>query len=95
MKKSKRNNFYASNITLILLCCLVSLGINTIFNITKVISFNQKLKQVRQYYMQANNMRTILKDEIENFEERDAETVLRNNLKMIAEDEIRIDVVED
>lgn len=63
-KQKKKNRLYFSNLTVIMLCCVIFFSISLIINIAKAICFNHKLNQVQKYYKEAMILKRNLNDEI-------------------------------
>ena len=93
-KNNKRKNkirFYYSFLTIVLLICLVQIGISAFNNITKSISYHDKIKKMKALNQQAYAENRRLKEELEDFSSmKSLEAIARNNLKMAGEDEVLV-----
>lgn len=87
----KKSNFYYSFLTIVLLICLVQIGFSAILNISKTISYQRKVVQIKQLRDEAEKKNKKLKQEIRDFSSvKSLEAIARNNLKMAGEDEVLI-----
>lgn len=87
----KKSNFYYSFLTIVLLICLVQIGFSAILNISKTISYQRKVVQIKQLRDEAEKKNKKLKQEIRDFSSvKSLEAIARNNLKMAEEDEVLI-----
>ncbi|MBQ2611096.1 hypothetical protein IJF81_01750 [bacterium] len=90
-KESKRNKFYYSFLTLILLFCLVQIGFGVILNISKTISYRAKIATLEKIKARSEAYNIDLKQNITQFSTSSSlEGIARNNLKMAGEDEVLI-----
>ena len=94
-KEPKQNNsnsgFYYSFLTIVLLLCLIQITISAVLNISKIISYNAKIIQIRNTRDAALALNEQLKDNIKNFSNATGlEAIARNNLKMSSEDEVLV-----
>lgn len=87
----KKSNFYYSFLTIVLLICLVQIGFSALLNISKTISYQRKVVQIKQLRDEAEKKNKKLKQEIKDFSSvKSLEAIARNNLKMAGEDEVLI-----
>lgn len=93
-KKSKhkaKSNVYYSLLTIVLLIFLVQIGFSALLNISKTISYQTKIIQIKKIRDDAENKNKRLKREIKDFSKTASlEAIARNNLKMAGEDEVLI-----
>ena len=90
-KNSGNSGFYYSFLTIILLLCLVQITISAVLNISKIISYNAKIIQIRNTRDAALALNDQLKDSIKHFSNANGlEAIARNNLKMSSEDEVLV-----
>lgn len=88
---SASHGFYYSFLTIILLLCLVQITISAVLNVSKVISYNAKIKQITKTRNAALALNEQLKDNIKNFSNvTGLEAIARNNLKMSSDDEVLV-----
>ena len=95
LKKNKSSSssggFYYSFLTVILLLCLIQITISAVLNISKIISYQAKIVQIRKTRDAALSLNEQLKDSIKNFSNvAGLEAIARNNLKMSSEDEVLV-----
>ena len=77
--------------TIVLLICLVQIGFSALLNISKTISYQRKVVQIKQIRDEAEKKNKRLKQEIKDFSSvKSLEAIARNNLKMAGEDEVLI-----
>ncbi len=89
-RKTKIRVYY-SFLTIVLLVCLVQIGFSAILNIAKTISYQTKIKTMKETKEQAKKRNERLKDEIKNFSSTSSlESIARNNLKMASDDEVLV-----
>ena len=89
------SGFYYSFLTVILLLCLVQITISAVLNISKIVSYNSKIKQITNTRNAAQALNIQLKDNINNFSNvTGLEAIARNNLKMSSEDEVMVIINE-
>ena len=90
-KFSSSNGLSYSFFTIILLLCLVQITISAVLNVSKVVSYNAKIKQITKTRNAALALNEQLKDNINNFSNvAGLEAIARNNLKMSSEDEVLV-----
>lgn len=90
-QQNKKTNFYYSFLTIVLLICLVQIGFSAILNISKTISYQTKVAQIKKIRDDAERKNKKLKQEIKDFSSvKSLEAIARNNLKMAGEDEVLI-----
>ncbi|MBR1943549.1 septum formation initiator family protein [bacterium] len=90
-KHKTKANVYYSFLTIVLLICLVQIGFSAILNISKTISYQSKVVQIRKIRDEAEKKNSKLKREIKEFSSTASlEAIARNNLKMAGEDEVLI-----
>lgn len=88
---NKKSNFYYSFLTIVLLICLAQIGFSALLNISKTISYQRKVVQIKQIRDEAEKKNRRLKQEIKDFSSvKSLEAIARNNLKMAGEDEVLI-----
>ncbi len=86
-----KSNVYYSFLTIVLLICLVQIGYSALLNISKNISYNNKVVQIKKIRDDAEKKNKKLKKEIRDFSSTQSmEAIARNNLKMAGEDEVLI-----
>lgn len=91
----RKNKFYYSFLTLVLLLCIVQIGFGTVLNISKTISNTSKIRTMEHILDNAEAYNTHLKQEIKMFSTDDTlEGIARNNLKMAGEDEVLVIINE-
>ena len=84
-------NVYYSFLTIVLLIFLVQIGFSAILNISKTISYQTKIVQIKKIRDDAEKKNKKLKLEIKDFSKTQSlEAIARNNLKMAGEDEVLI-----
>ena len=85
------NGFYYSFLTIILLLCLIQITISAVLNLSKIISYKTKVKQITKTRDAALALNDQLKDNVKNFSNiAGMEAIARNNLKMSGEDEVLV-----
>ncbi|MGN0018400.1 MAG: septum formation initiator family protein [Candidatus Gastranaerophilaceae bacterium] len=90
-KIKSKSNVYYSFLTIVLLICLVQLTYSALLNITKTVSYHNKIIQIRKIRDDAEKKNKKLKQEIKEFSTTASlEAIARNNLKMAGEDEVLI-----
>ena len=90
-KNSATSGFYYSFLTIILLLCLIQITVSAVLNVSKVISYNAKIKQITKTRDAALSLNEQLKDNIKNFSNvTGLEAIARNNLKMSSDDEVLV-----
>ena len=90
--KHRQNiNVYYSFLTIILLICLAQIGFSAILNITKTISYHNKIVKIQKIRDDAEAKNKKLKREINGFSQTASlEDIARNNLKMAGENEVLV-----
>ncbi len=87
----KKNNFYYSFLTIVLLICLVQIIASAILNISKTIAYTGKINTMKKIRDDAETRNHQLRKEINEFSSIDSlESIARNNLKMAGDDEVLI-----
>ncbi len=91
-QKHRQNiNVYYSFLTIILLICLVQIGFSAILNITKTVSYHNKIVKIQKIRDDAEAKNKKLKREINEFSQTASlEAIARNNLKMAGENEVLV-----
>lgn len=90
-KNKAKSNFYYSFLTIVLLIFLAQIGFSALLNISKTISYQTKIVQMKKIRDDAENKNKNLKREIRDFSQTASlEAIARNNLKMAGEDEVLI-----
>ena len=85
------SGFYYSFLTIILILCLIQITISAVLNVSKVISYKAKIKQITKNRDDALALNEQLKDNINNFSNVSGlEAIARNNLKMSSPDEVLV-----
>ena len=88
---SVSQGFYYSFLTVILLLCLVQIAVSAVLNVSKIISYQVKIVQIKKTKDAALALNDQLKDSIKNFSNvAGLEAIARNNLKMSGEDEVLV-----
>ena len=94
-RQRKKMSAYYSFLTIVLFFCLIQITFSAVLNISKVISYNQKIQimnDTKNKVLQRNNQ---LKTEITNFSTSSSwEAIARNNLKLAGNDEILV-IIDD
>lgn len=89
--KSSYKGFYYSFLTIILILCLIQITISAILIVSKIVSHNAKIVQMKKTRDTAKALNEQLKNNINNFSNvTGLEEIARNNLKMSSEDEVLI-----
>ncbi len=89
-RKTKIRVYY-SFLTIVLLICLAQIGFSAILNISKAISYQTKIKTMKETKNQASEKNKKLKEEIKNFSSTSSlESIARNNLKMAGDNEVLV-----
>ena len=86
---------YYSFLTIVLLVCILILAYSTFLNVTKIIAYEGKIKNLKQIQIETNEKNTSLKKQLEDLDARSYEAIARNNLKMAKEDEVLVIVHEN
>ncbi len=90
-KRQHHTQFYYSFLTIILLLCLAQISFSAILNISKIISYKQKIATISKTEEEAELRNVELKKDIKNFSSvATLESIARNNLKMASKDEVLI-----
>lgn len=90
-KDKTKSNVYYSLLTIVLLIFLSQIGFSAILNISKTISYQTKIVQIKKIRDDAEAKNKKLKKEIRDFSKTEnLEAIARNNLKMAGEDEVLI-----
>ena len=90
-KSSATSGFYYSFLTIILFLCLIQITISAVLNVSKVVSYNAKIRQITKTRNAAASLNEQLKDNIKNFSNvTGLEAIARNNLKMSSDDEVLV-----
>jgi cell division protein FtsL len=90
-KQNTKSNVYYSLLTVVLLIFLAQIGFSAILNISKTISYQSKIVQIKKIRDDAETKNKKLKREIKEFSKTESlEAIARNNLKMAGEDEVLI-----
>lgn len=90
-KRQHHTQFYYSFLTIILLLCLAQISFSAILNISKIISYKQKIATISKTEEEAELRNAELKKDIKNFSSvATLESIARNNLKMASKDEVLI-----
>ena len=70
---------------------MIQITISAVLNISKIISYNAKIIQIKNTRDAALALNEQLKDNIKNFSDvKGLEAIARNNLKMSSEDEVLV-----
>ncbi|GEM_PF-6588377 len=95
MKNDKtKPDFYYPFLTVFLLISTIYLSTAGFYNVVKFINYKTKLVKLETEYKKANDTKTLLNAEIEGFKSPEAyENFLRNNLKRVGQNEIRVIIV--
>ena len=90
-KKMRKNKFYLSFMTIVLLLCVVQVSYSALLNISKIVVYNGKIIKSRELKDAALNRNKRLKNELDNFNSTNrVESIARNNLKMAGENEVLV-----
>lgn len=94
-RQSKKMSAYYSFLTVVLIFCLIQMTWSAVINISKVVSYRQKIfvmKNTKDKVISKNNQ---LKTELNNVSTSSSwEAIARNNLKMAGDNEILV-VIDD
>lgn len=89
--KKKNNSLYYSIITIIITPFICQIIYGVIFNVSKIVSYKNKIVQITKMRDDAKIRNEQLQDSIKNFSNiTGLEAIARNNLKMSSEDEVLI-----
>ena len=94
-KPTKIKKRYYSFLTIALFVCILILLYSTFLNITKIISYQGKIKNLKKIQIETAEKNTSLKKQLEDLDSRSYEAIARNNLKMAKEDEVLVIVHEN
>ena len=94
-KPTKIRKRYYSFLTIALLVCILILAYSTFLNITKIISYEGKIKNLKKIQIETAEKNANLKRQLEDLDARSYEAIARNNLKMAKEDEVLVIVHEN
>lgn len=86
---------YYSFLTIALVVCILILMYSTFLNITKIIAYQGKIKNLKKIQIEAAEKNISLKKQLEDLDSRSYEAIARNNLKMAREDEVLVIVHEE
>ena len=86
---------YYSFLTIVLLVCILILSYSAFLNITKIIAYEGKIKNLKKIQIETTEKNTSLKKQLEDLDTRSYEAIARNNLKMAKEDEVLVIVHEN
>ena len=90
-QSNSSGGFYYSFLTVILLLCLIQIAISAVLNVSKIVSYNAKIRQITHTRNAAQALNDQLRDNIKNFSNvTGLEAIARNNLKMSSEDEVMV-----
>ena len=90
-KRQHHTQFYYSFLTIILMLSLAQISLSAILNISKIISYKQKIATISKTEEEAELRNAELKKDIKNFSSvATLESIARNNLKMASKDEVLI-----
>ena len=94
-RQRKKMSAYYSFLTIVLFFCLIQISFSAVLNISKVISYQQKIQVMKNTKDQVIKRNNQLKTEINNFSTSSSwEAIARNNLKMAGNDEILV-IIDD
>lgn len=98
-KENKNKNikvrFYYSFMTIVLVICLAQIGYSFLLNLSKIVAYQGKIHQSTDLKAKALSDNKRLKTELEEFSSiKRAETIARNNLKMVGENEVLVIINE-
>lgn len=94
--KNKKINFYYTFLTVFLLFSTIYLSVIVLYNISKLISYRQKLTKLETTHNEAIKIQNRLNAEIESFKSPEIyEAFLRNHLKYAAKYDILIIIVPE
>lgn len=95
-KKRKKMSAYYSFLTIVLFFCLIQITCSAVLNISKVISYRQKIFVMRNTKDKVLKKNSQLKTEINNVSTSSSwEAIARNNLKMAGDNEILVIINEE
>ena len=93
-KKTVIKKRYYSFLTIVLLGCILILLYSTILNISKIIAYQGKIKDLKKIQAETADKNNSLKKQLNDLDSRSYEAIARNNLKMSGEDEVLIIIHE-
>ena len=93
-KKTLIKKKYYSFLTIVLLGCILILLYSTILNISKIIAYQGKIKDLKKIQAETADKNLSLKKQLNDLDSRSYEAIARNNLKMSGEDEVLIIIHE-
>lgn len=93
-KKTVIKKRYYSFLTIVLLGCILILLYSTILNISKIIAYQGKIKDLKKIQAETADKNLSLKKQLNDLDSRSYEAIARNNLKMSGEDEVLIIIHE-
>ena len=93
-KKTVIKKKYYSFLTIVLLGCILILLYSTILNISKIIAYQGKIKDLKKIQAETADKNLSLKKQLNDLDSRSYEAIARNNLKMSGEDEVLIIIHE-
>ncbi len=90
-KKMRKNKFYLSFMTIVLILCVIQVAYSALLNISKIVIYKGKILKSRELKEAAVQKNKRLKNELENFNSMNrVESIARNNLKMAGENEVLV-----
>lgn len=90
-RQMRKEGFYYSFLTIMLIFCLIQIGYGAILNIGKIISYKAKAITLENLLKEAQQQNEDLKTEKKMItSDNSLEGIARNNLKMAGEDEVLI-----
>ena len=90
-KGTSRSGFYYSFLTIVLVLCFVQITCGAFLNISKLVSYQSKMTQLRENKQIAELRNKQLKEDISSFSAvASLEAIARNNLKMASDDEVLV-----
>lgn len=93
-KPNKMKKRYYSFLTIALFICILIIAKSTAVNILKIISYQGKIKDLREIQIETAEKNESLKRQLNDLDARSYEAIARNNLKMSGEDEVLIIIHE-
>ena len=98
-KQKKKNNsmkFYRSFLTIVLLVLILQIGYSAILNVSKSIAYKSKINKSNELLKDAKEQNEYLKQKLRTKNPMEqVEYIARNNLKMVADNEILIIINEN
>ena len=90
-RQRKKMSAYYSFLTIVLFFCLIQFTFSAVLNISKAVSYKQKIQVMKNTKEQVIKKNKQLKTEIGNFSTSSSwESIARNNLKMAGENEVLV-----